>query len=397
MSRPRVIKDKGVAVVEGTPASSLIKDSGEFFKADPPDRMAGESISQPRRLTQFTKEEIAEKRGEIFNRLKDVRRQVTPGGESRERIKAEREEVSKKYGTGKLSAEVMDQVRAEYGYFPGSSDDPRMGGKGQYLKSEEERNAILETYRIENPRPEKGRGGRRRIRKTEPTGGRRGRGHSCPDPSMHISMADGSQKKAGELVIGDLVSTNHEIGLDLGDFEVEYVEIVKNIEKIKLIFDESEIICSLTHKFYVNNSWKEAKDMIIGDEVSGKKLISIDDVEDGDVVHITVKDAHTYICEGLLSHNKRYATKARPKSTDEEKDPEQMKGIDKAEEGSSSTSPTLTREEADRAREEFIERRRNKAKERANRFKRRRSSMQRERSTEEQQATEGKFISTIRS
>ena len=45
--------------------------------------------------------------------------------------------------------------------------------------------------------------------------------------------------------------------------------------------------------------------MIIGDEVSGKKLISIESVEDGDVVHITVEDAHTYICEGLLSHNKR--------------------------------------------------------------------------------------------
>ena len=37
----------------------------------------------------------------------------------------------------------------------------------------------------------------------------------------------------------------------------------------------------------------------------GKLTISIDNVEDGDVVHITVEDAHTYICEGLLSHNKR--------------------------------------------------------------------------------------------
>ena len=45
--------------------------------------------------------------------------------------------------------------------------------------------------------------------------------------------------------------------------------------------------------------------MVIGDVVSDKKLISIEKVEDGDVVHITVKDAHTYICEGLLSHNKR--------------------------------------------------------------------------------------------
>ena len=147
----RVIKNNdGVAVVEGTPAASLVKDVEKFFASKPPERMAGESISQPRRLTQFTEEEIADKRGEIFKRLKDgSRRQVTvtPGGESRERIKAEREEVSQKYGSGKLSSDVMDQVRAEYGYFPGSNDDPRMGGGGQYLKSQEERNLTLENYR----------------------------------------------------------------------------------------------------------------------------------------------------------------------------------------------------------------------------------------------------------
>ena len=45
--------------------------------------------------------------------------------------------------------------------------------------------------------------------------------------------------------------------------------------------------------------------MVIGDVVSDKKLTAIERVEDGDVIHITVKDAHTYICEGLLSHNKR--------------------------------------------------------------------------------------------
>jgi len=45
--------------------------------------------------------------------------------------------------------------------------------------------------------------------------------------------------------------------------------------------------------------------MVIGDEVSDKKLVAIEDVEDGDVVHITIEDAHTYICEDLLSHNKR--------------------------------------------------------------------------------------------
>ena len=141
-------------------------------------------------------------------------------------------------------------------------------------------------------------GGRKR-----PSGPRDRR--SCPDPNMFILMSDGTQKKAGDLKVGDLIKTNHEETLELGEYKVEYVNILENVEKIKLIFDESVIICSLTHKFYVDDSWKEAKDMVIGDEVSGKKLLSIENVEDGDVVHITVEDAHTYICEGLLSHNKR--------------------------------------------------------------------------------------------
>ena len=198
-----------------------------------------------------------------------------------------------------------------------------------------------------------GSAARRRLssdggRKTEPTGGRGRRGFSCPDPSMLILMADGSQKKAGDLVVGDLVKTYHEKDLEkaaklarskslvlssgevenpselraqlensfakatLGEYKIEFVDIVSDVEKIKLTFDSSEIICSLTHKFFVNDSWKEAKDMIIGDEVSDKKLISTELVENGDVVHITVEDAHTYICEGLLSHNKRKAVTDRP-------------------------------------------------------------------------------------
>ena len=38
---------------------------------------------------------------------------------------------------------------------------------------------------------------------------------------------------------------------------------------------------------------------------------SVVSVEDGDVVHITVEDAHTYICQGLLSHNKRCDIKTK--------------------------------------------------------------------------------------
>ena len=162
----------------------------------------------------------------------------------------------------------------------------------------------------------------------------------CPDPDMNILMSDGSQKRAGDLVIGDLVKTYHEKDLEkaselahkkalvlasgdteeysqlreqlessyakaaLGEYKVEFIDIIKDVEKIKLTFDGSEIICSLSHKFYVNDSWKEAREIEVGDEVSDKKLLSKESVENGDVVFITIEDAHTYICEGLLSHNK---------------------------------------------------------------------------------------------
>jgi len=47
----KVIKNNdGVAVVEGTPAASLVKDVDKFFASKPPERMAGESISQPKRI-----------------------------------------------------------------------------------------------------------------------------------------------------------------------------------------------------------------------------------------------------------------------------------------------------------------------------------------------------------
>ena len=36
--------------MEGTPAASLVKDVNKFFAAKPPERMAGESVSQPRKI-----------------------------------------------------------------------------------------------------------------------------------------------------------------------------------------------------------------------------------------------------------------------------------------------------------------------------------------------------------
>ena len=89
---------------------------------------------------------------------------------------------------------------------------------------------------------------------------------------MLILMADGSQKKAGDLKVGDLIKTYHEKDLEreanlaryrslvlasgdveehfqlkeqlensyakasLGEYKVEFVDIIKNVEKIKTYF-----------------------------------------------------------------------------------------------------------------------------------------------------------------
>ena len=49
----RVIKNNdGVAVVEGTPAASLVKDVDKFFATKPPERMAGETVA-PKSIKDF--------------------------------------------------------------------------------------------------------------------------------------------------------------------------------------------------------------------------------------------------------------------------------------------------------------------------------------------------------
>ena len=369
----KVIKNNdGVAIVEGTPAASLVKDLDRFFASKPPERMAGESISQPRTIDQTIKTSKTRGRRPSFENLSvEEQAEITARREQMmEDRRAKSEENTMFLGGSKDFNERTGSSAQDNTMFLGGSKDfnERTGSRLNTKKTDAQDNTMF----LGGSKDFNEKGSIDEKNKRKVTSGIRikssGKGRSCPDPNMHILMADGSQKKAGELVIGDLVSTNHEIGFDLGDFEVEYVEIVKNIEKIKLIFDESEIICSLTHKFYVDNSWKEAKDMVIGDVVSDKKLTAIEKVEDGDVVHITVKDAHTYICEGLLSHNKRF--RSPPKDN-----------ADQRPVSGTRVRRNEAKEKAEARRERF--------------FQRRRSKKEARRSEEEREATKGKFITTL--
>ena len=74
----RVIKnDDGVTVVEGTPAASIVKDVDRFFASKPPERMAGESIGQPRKIN---KNNILSEK-EYYQQFKDKEKEM--GGRGR--------------------------------------------------------------------------------------------------------------------------------------------------------------------------------------------------------------------------------------------------------------------------------------------------------------------------
>jgi hypothetical protein len=126
---------------------------------------------------------------------------------------------------------------------------------------------------------------------------------SCPAPWMNILLSDGSLVPAGELKVGMSVRTNHEETMEMGSYDVTHVSTVE-AERIQFKIGDLDFVCSKSHKFYMEGSWKEAESLRVGDLIGGKRVDSIENIGFGEVVKITVDSAHTYVCEGLLSHNK---------------------------------------------------------------------------------------------
>jgi len=99
------------------------------------------------------------------------------------------------------------------------------------------------------------------------------------------------------------VRTNHEETMEMGSYDVTHVSTVE-AERIQFKIGDLDFVCSKSHKFYMEGSWKEAESLRVGDLIGGKRVNSIENIGFGEVVKITVDSAHTYVCEGLLSHNK---------------------------------------------------------------------------------------------
>ena len=129
-------------------------------------------------------------------------------------------------------------------------------------------------------------------------------GYNCVAPHTLILMSDGSLKKAIDLEIGDVVKTKHQTTLEDIVAPVTQRKLYRN-KRVKLKIGEKELICSDTHRLYVDNRelFIPANELVEGDILSGKEFISREEYQEGDVVKITIEEAGTYISEGILSHN----------------------------------------------------------------------------------------------
>ena len=131
---------------------------------------------------------------------------------------------------------------------------------------------------------------------------------TCPAPWMMIDVVGYGKIAAGELKPGMYARTYHEHTMDYGQYEVTHVESIQDAERIQIEFEHVDFVCSLSHKFYKDGEWIAAEDLEVGDMVgftpNEYEVLGISTFDDGEVIKISVAEAHTYVCEGILSHNK---------------------------------------------------------------------------------------------
>lgn len=110
----------------------------------------------------------------------------------------------------------------------------------------------------------------------------------CVTDDTPILMAEGSERRAADLRAGDMVRTRHENTLEWGDYPIEAIEF----EMAEVMVADGLPRATPCHLFYLGG-WQRM-------ETHGKP--------DGvaRVAKITVKDAHTYVSAGVLSHNIKY-------------------------------------------------------------------------------------------
>jgi hypothetical protein len=128
---------------------------------------------------------------------------------------------------------------------------------------------------------------------------------ACVDPETDITLEHGDTIKARDIKTGDIVRTKHETTMEMLSCIVIGAQLVPFSRKLKIVYSDRDLICSLRHRVYVDNKSEFiAADLLeVGDITTGYEIVDIVEVEEGEVIKLSVEKAQTYISNGILSHN----------------------------------------------------------------------------------------------
>lgn len=118
-------------------------------------------------------------------------------------------------------------------------------------------------------------------------------GEYCVADDTPILLADGTKTPAAMLAVADMVRTLHEETLEWGDWPVTNIAFaVEPVFACELEGANGAVVIRATagHRFHVGGEWVRAGDIGMPDGTAR-------------VAKITVADAHTYVSDGVLSHN----------------------------------------------------------------------------------------------
>ncbi len=134
-----------------------------------------------------------------------------------------------------------------------------------------------------------------------------GGGGGCFLSGTAIRMSDGTEKNIEDVVVGDKILTrSSELSSKL--IEDTVTKTYRHVVSEYLIVNDTLRVTPI-HRLFVNNSWKQAKEVQIGDrlldEYGNPILVETIDYKTGQFVvyNLTISKAHTFFADGVYVHN----------------------------------------------------------------------------------------------
>jgi hypothetical protein len=137
------------------------------------------------------------------------------------------------------------------------------------------------------------------------TGGGTGGGGNCPAPDVPLLMADGTEKPAGAIRIGDrVVAWDEAAGCECVE-EVTHTSMSTNHRWLLVLSNGRSGRFAANHQFLLSDGrWQELQHLVHGDVLTNGLVVESARADVyGPVVKITINRVHTYTTLGVVSHN----------------------------------------------------------------------------------------------